>query len=191
VSDELFDIKENDKLNEDKDPLDIKQRLFLQYYIENIASNVNGAKVRSYMKAYLESTPEDSPEQYHGAKVSAVAAWRMIEKRMGFSRLAAEMGLDNWHLIGKLKELMGTQRPMMKKDGESGGQEPVWYADGPTQLKATTTLISLANELANETGKDKAPTLNVVFSKSDEMDNVEVFLPKKDGELVSEGGQTE
>jgi len=183
MSDTLFDVKETDKENEDKDPLNVRERLFLNKYIENLASNVKGSKVRAYMWSFYDGdTPESSPERYHGARVTAVDVWRSIEKKMGFQKLAHEMGLDNWALLGKLKELMEVQRPMMRKT-ETGEQEAVFYADGPVQLKATTTLISLANELANETGTDRAPTLNITFAPIDNWENAEIQLPKKPDEL--------
>lgn len=190
MSDELFDPKELEKENEDKDPLDIKERLFVQEYAKNLILGVKSPKMRAYCTAYYDGQdldnmePSDRGDPRHGIKASMTPKWRIIEKKLGFQKLAHDLGLDNFSLLSKLKELMETQRPMMQKT-DAGSQEPVWYPDGPTQLKATETIIKLANQLSvNDKSESERNTLNVVFSKSDDMSNMEIFIPKKDGELL-------
>jgi hypothetical protein len=193
VSDELFDPKELEKENEDKDPLDIKERLFVQKYSENLILGVKAPKKSAYAYAYYDGANVEDlgvsgrGDVAHGIKASMTPKWRMIEKKLGFTRLAHDLGLDNLSLLNKLKELMETQRPMMQKM-ESGSQEPVWYPDGQVQLKATETLIKLANQLSvNDKPDSERNTLSIVFSGSDKVSdwsNVEVFQEKKEDEIL-------
>ena len=187
--DTLFDLDEEDKANEDKDPLDIKERLFVQYYAENLILGKKAPKMRAYCAAYYDGADidelqvNDRGDPRHGIKASMTPKWRMIEKKLGFERLAHDLELDNFSLLNKLKSLMETERPMMRKT-EGGDQEVIMYPDGPTQLKATETIIRLANQLAVDPDKKETKTLNINFSKIDTWDNVEVNVDKEDGKLV-------
>ena len=81
---------------------------------------------------------------------------------------------------------METERPMMRKT-ESGEQEPVWYPDGAVQLKATETIIRLANELSAEDRGKEVQTLNIRFEGLDKVDdwsNVEANVDKRSDELI-------
>ena len=187
MEDELFDVKAITKENEespDSDPLDIKQRLMVQKYAENLIANKKGAKIDAYAYAYHDGATGDSlGDSYHGARVSMVAAWRAIEKKMGFQKLSHELGLDNFSLLTKLSKLMETERPMMKKN-VAGSQDEVWYPDGQVQLRATETIIRLANQLSiDPSGKD-TKTLNINFGKVESWDNVEVNIAKKEEDLI-------
>lgn len=189
MSETLFDMDEEDKNNEDKDPLDIKERLFVQKYAENLIHGVKAPKMRAYCYAYYDGADIDElqvnerGDPRHGIKASMTPKWRLIEKKLGFERLAHDLELDNFSLLNKLKSLMETQRPMMRKT-KTGDQEVVLYADGPTQLKATETLIRLANQLSVDPDKKETNTLKVVFSAEQDWSNVEVSKGKEEDELV-------
>ena len=188
---DLFDMKEVEEENKDKDPLTIKERLMLNYYIDMVASGETGAKTKSYMRAWLETTPEESPGSYHGARVTAVDVWRRLERKMGVERMAHEIGIDNHMLLTKLKNLMSVNRIMMRKTLE-GDQEAVEYPDAGVQLKATETLIKIINDMNPEDKANSAPTLNIVFGdKSNDWSNVEVSIPKKTDELIGRDNKTE
>jgi len=187
AEDELFDVEEIAQENEDNpdsDPLDTKQRIMVQKYAENLISGMKGPKLDAYAYAYFDgSTTSDLGDSYHGAKVSMVAAWRKIERKLGFQKLSHELGLDNFSLLTKLSKLMETERPMMKKNA-AGSQDEVWYPDGQVQLRATETIIRLANQLSIDSSSKDTKTLNITFGKVESWDNVEVHVPKKEEDLV-------